>query len=499
MTFISKLVRAIFSMRLREIEDFRHNGCQVQDKQLKNLLKGAEGCKYLQQYSVKSREDFYRKLPIVTYEELSPYIEQILKGEENVLWNTATRWFAKSSGTTNDKSKYIPITSESLNECHYRAAKDIMAIFCDNYPDSNALSGKSLTLGGSHRIARQDGAVLCGDLSAILIENTPQWFSYKRLPQKETALLADFEEKVSRICQETTHQKVTNFAGVPSWNLVLMNKILEYTGKNNIHEIWPEMSLFVHGGINFTPYREQYQKIFPDQRMCYMETYNASEGFFAMQDDPNDTSMLLMLDIGIYYEFIPLSTLYDHSTIIPLEGVKKGVNYAMVISTNGGLWRYIIGDTVEFTSLAPYKIKITGRTKQFINAFGEELIVDNAERALEIACRETQAKIREYTVAPIFMEGNQKGGHQWLIEFLQPPTDLAKFTTYLDKTLQDLNSDYDAKRHHNTTLNEPLVTIATQNTFYRWLNSKGKVGGQNKIPRLSNDRKIIESILAQNT
>lgn len=495
MTIFSDLIRTLYSSRLTQIDNFRHNGAEIQHQQMEYLLKAGNNCKYLKDRGINSQSDFQNLLPVVCYEDIAEDVTKVLEGQQNVLWSKPTRWFAKSSGTTNDKSKYIPITEESLANCHFRAGKDVMAIFCTNFPDSKALSGKSLTLGGSHRIAREGNNILVGDLSAILIENTPSWFSFKRLPSAKVALTPDFQQKIELICQETIDKNITNFAGVPSWNLVLMNKILEYTGKSNIHEVWPDMSLFVHGGISFKPYRSQYEKLFPDPDMKYMETYNASEGFFALQDDPNDESMLLMLDYGIYYEFIPMSSLNDHSTIIPLEGVRTGVNYAMVISTTGGLWRYMIGDTVEFTSTSPYKIKITGRTKQHINAFGEELMVDNAERALREACRATGAVIDEYTVAPVFMEGRARGYHQWLIEFKQAPDSLDSFTRQLDETLKSVNSDYEAKRAVNSTLNEPLITIAPRGVFYRWMQTRGKVGGQNKVPRLSSDRKIMEQLI----
>lgn len=484
-------------MRLRQLDHCRSNGVEVQYSQLKALVNKAKSCQYLKSRQINNHIDFGSRLPIVTYEQLAPEIERVLRGEANVLWSSPTRWVAKSSGTTNDKSKFIPITEESLHECHFRSGKDVITVFCDNFHDSKALTGKSLTLGGSHKIVNCESGILCGDLSAILIENTPKWFAHKRVPSPEAALTADFEQKIEKICRETISKNVTNFAGVPSWNLVLMNRILDFTGKNTIHELWPDMSLFIHGGISFTPYREQYQRIFTDPNMQYMETYNASEGFFAMQDDPNDSSMLLMLDIGIYYEFLPLNSLADHSTVVPLEGVKIGTNYAMIISTNGGLWRYIIGDTIEFTSVSPYKIKITGRTKQYINAFGEELIVDNAERALHAACAASFSSIKEYTVAPIFMEGRNKGRHQWLIEFETKPNDIEIFTGTLDKTLQEINSDYEAKRFNSCTLEAPLVTVAYDGMFYDWLSQAGKVGGQNKVPRLSGDRKIIDSIISR--
>lgn len=497
MVFFSQIIRLAFANRLRKIDNFRRNPIEIQNQQLDYLLSNADEINYLRSKSVHTPGDFRDKVPVVDYEQLWPSIERIIQGERNQLWNTPTPWLAKSSGTTNDKSKYIPITHQSLNKCHFQGGRDVVAIFSDNFPESKALNGKALTLGGSHNLVREGSDIISGDLSAIMIENTPKWFSLRRVPSTAAALTPDFEQKVERICRETVGQNVTSFAGVPSWNMVLMNKILEFTGKDNVHEVWPNMSFFAHGGVSFTPYREQYDRLFPDPQMRYMETYNASEGFFAIQDDPKDSSMLLMLDYGIYYEFVPLNKLGDPSAVVPLEGVQRGVNYAMIISTNGGLWRYMIGDTVEFTSTDPYKIKITGRTKQYINAFGEELIVDNAVRSLETACRATGASISYYTVAPIFMEGKEKGGHEWLIEFETEPTSVEQFVEVLDSTLQSLNSDYAAKRFHSTTLNAPVITLARPGQFYRWMMGRGKLGGQNKVPSLSPDRLILEAIVAQ--
>jgi len=334
-----------------------------------------------------------------------------------------------------------------------------------------------------------------GDLSSILIENTPMWALTKRVPKPETALIPDFEEKVRKICEETIDKRVTAFAGVPSWNLVMMNKILEITGKNNLLEVWPDLSYFIHGGMNFEPYREQYEKLIPSPDMRYMETYNASEGFFAIQDDPETNDMLLMLDYGMFYEFLPLKFLDHPEKAIPLAQVKKGVNYALIISNSNGLWRYMIGDTIEFTSLKPHKIRITGRTKLYINTFGEEIIIDNAEKAIHAASKETGSTVQEYTAGPVYMSGRGKGAHEWLIEFSQEPDSLEKFAEILDKTLQELNSDYQAKRSKDTTLYAPLVRSLPAGTFFKWMENRGKVGGQNKVPRLSNDRKFIEALL----
>ena len=469
---------------------------QVQRVQLDSLVKmlvrtpfGAacgisEGCGY---------ERFADAVPVRQYDELRPFVDRIRSGEGNILWPKPTRWYAKSSGTTAQRSKYIPITDSSLRNCHYRGAKDVMALYLRNNPRSRIFSGKTMTLGGSSRLESDDG-VPTGDLSAILISNTPFYASFSRTPSSSVALIPDFETKVEAICRRCSRQRVTAMAGVPSWNLVLLNKVLEYCGKRNISEVWPHMELFIHGGVSFQPYREVFRRIIPSDNMHYMETYNASEGFFAIQDDPCDDSMLLMLDYEIFYEFLPVAALDDPSKAVPLTGVEKGVNYAMIISTSGGLWRYMIGDTVTFTSLSPYRIKITGRTKQYINAFGEELMVDNAERAIVEAARASGAEVADYTVAPIFMEADTKGAHEWLVEFDKEPDDMALFGRELDKALRALNSDYDAKRNGDTTLYPPRIEPLPSGTFYRWMASRGKLGGQNKIPRLSPSREYVEAL-----
>ncbi len=474
---IAKFLNIFLNHRLREIDHFRRHPTEVQAEQLR----------YLRSQKVK-----YGLENIVEYDDIEEWVDRARVGERDVLWPGRTEWFARSSGTT-AKSKYIPVTGAGLRDCHLRGPRDVMAIFVDLYPNSRVFGGKTLTLGGSRRVESHGGA-MTGDLSAILLENTPSWANLRRVPRVETALIPDFDQKVEAICREAVGQDVRSFAGVPSWNLVLMNRILEHTGKKNILEVWPKMELFVHGGIGFEPYRAEYQRIIPSSEMKYMETYNASEGFFGIADDPSRNDMLLMLDYGVYYEFIPMRTLGDKSTAVPLEGVEKDVNYAMVISTSSGLWRYMIGDTVTFTSTDPYRIKITGRTKQHINVFGEEVMASNAEAAIDEACRETGAEVEEYTVAPIFMHGREKGAHQWVVEFRREPRSLLEFTEALDKALQSVNSDYEAKRFRDTTLQMPTVTPVPHGSFMRWLASKGKVGGQHKVPRLSNERTLVEEL-----
>ena len=498
MPLLTQLVRLFFLRRLREIDRFRSHPAEVQQLQLQKLLRQASATAFGKEYrfdEIRDGRQFGERIPVTDYAAFGSYIDRIRRGENNVTWPTDIRWFAKSSGTTASKSKFIPVSREGLRNCHLRGPMDIVCMVADRYPESRVFSGKTLTLGGSHRLENTGGTAQEGDLSAILIENTPRFGLRMRVPKPETALIADFERKVEAICRETVSQNVTSFAGVPSWNLVMLKKILEYTGKNNILEVWPNMELFAHGGMNFKPYREQYRQIIPSDRMKYIETYNASEGFFAIQDDPATDDMLLMLDYGVYYEFLPMQHLNDPSRAVPLEGVERGVNYALIISTCNGLWRYMIGDTVEFTSLAPYKIKITGRTRHFINAFGEEVIVDNAETALQAACEATGARIADYTAGPVYMTGQSKGSHQWIVEFSVPPADTERFADELDRALQQVNSDYEAKRFKDTTLLRPTLTVAPEGTFYRWMKERGKVGGQNKVPRLYNDRTYIDQLI----
>jgi hypothetical protein len=414
-----------------------------------------------------------------------------------VLCGEEVKWFAKSSGTTSEKSKFIPVPQTYLDGCHYRGPKDVLTFHLNRYPDSNILTGKGLTLGGSHQVVNLGANTYCGDLSAILIENAPFLAELIRLPSREVALIADFEQKIRCIAEQTIHENVVQFAGVPSWNLVLMRYLLHYTGKQTLLEIWPQLELFIHGGVSFAPYREQFQNLIPSPAMRYMETYNASEGFFGIQDEPTDAAMLLMMDYGVFYEFIPMTSFdADNPCCCTVDDVQTGVSYAMVITTLGGLWRYVIGDTVEFTSLCPHKIKINGRIKHYINVFGEELVVDNAESALRTACMATNATIRDYTVGPVFMRGDSKGGHEWLIEFEDAPAELSTFTTLLDQALCAANSDYEAKRHHNVTLDPPLLRSLARGTFYRWMSSRGKLGGQHKVPRLYNTREYLDELLA---
>ena len=450
--------------------------------------------------SVSSYEDFGKTSGINTYEELKQAIDRMRQGESDILWPGKVRWYAKSSGTTNDKSKFIPVSQDSLKDTHYAGGRDAVTWYLRNNPQSKIFDGKALILGGSHVPNYNTKNSLVGDLSAILIENINPLVNLVRVPKKSIALLSDFEVKRELIAQEAIKQNITNLSGVPSWMLSVMTRVLEISGKDNLAEVWPNLEMFFHGGVAFTPYREQYKRLIPSNQMHYMETYNASEGFFGVQDDPSDPSMSLMVDYGVFFEFIPMEEIENpNPKVVPLWGVETGKNYAVVISTSSGLWRYMIGDTVRFTSVNPYKFLITGRTKFFINAFGEELIVDNAEVGLAEACKQTGAEVLEYTAAPVFMDTEGKCRHQWLIEFSRQPSDLAAFSEILDKTLQQVNSDYEAKRYKDITLQNLEIVVARQGLFHDWLASKGKLGGQHKVPRLSNNRNHIEEMLALNS
>lgn len=502
MALLNSIISLFSSKRLTQIDYFKQFPVQVQQDVLKTLLQTAAGTEYGQKYRFKTIETTiqYRKcVPIIHYEELAPYSERLMQGEQNLLWPETITWFAKSSGTTAAKSKFIPVSKEALENCHFRGGKDVISIFNRLYPDTQVFNGKTLALGGSSEISKTNSNCQYGDLSAILISNTPFWANLMKTPDQSIMLMSEWEEKIEKICDATIKEDVRSLAGVPSWFLTLINRILERTGKSNLHEVWPNLELFIHGGVSFSPYREQYKRLLPHPKMKYLETYNASEGFFGIQDDPNDSAMLLMLDYGIYYEFMPTSELEKSSPqTLLLEEVETGVNYALIISTNGGLWRYMIGDTIQFTSTCPYKFKITGRTKLFINAFGEELIIDNAMDALNKACAQTHTNLIEFTAAPIFMENGKKGAHEWIIEFETPPENPEEFADILDNELKKINSDYEAKRYKNMSLQRLILHVGHRGLFNDWLKEKGKLGGQNKVPRLWNDRTHIDRLLELN-
>jgi hypothetical protein len=499
MALIPSIVNWLNVKRQYKIDLFRKYPAEVQNEQLIDLLQFASDTLWGKKYdfvSIRNYQDFKTRLPLQTYDDVKTTISRLRDGEKNLIWPGEIKWFAKSSGTTSDKSKFIPVSNESLENCHFRGPKDVLAIYTANHPETGIFSGKGLTLGGSHQINNFSNRSYYGDLSAILIENLPFWAEFLRTPNAKIALLDKWDEKLNEIIHATKGENVTTIAGVPSWNLVLIKYLLEFTGKNNLLEVWPNLELFIHGGVNFEPYRKQFEKIIPSPEMVYLETYNASEGFFGIQDEEDKNDMLLMLDYGVFYEFIPANRMEEENPpVFSIGDVSTGVNYALIITTNSGLWRYMIGDTIEFTHLFPHKIRITGRTKHFMNAFGEEIIIDNAEKALSVACLKTGAIINEYTAAPIYMDEHKKGSHEWIIEFAKEPDDLDYFTNVLDHALMAVNSDYEAKRYKDITVVKPMVKKMKKGTFYTWFNKKGKLGGQNKIPRLSNNRRFVEEIL----
>ncbi|NOY46723.1 MAG: GH3 auxin-responsive promoter family protein [Chlorobi bacterium] len=487
--------------RFHQIDLFLKYPNEVQNELLLTLIDSAKDTQIGKQYdfaSIQNYKTFSERVPVRSYEDYQPLIERSRLGEDNIFWPTPIKWFAKSSGTTNAKSKFIPVSPESLEDCHYAASKDLLCMYLNNNEDSQMFIGKSLRLGGSKELYKENGTAF-GDLSAILIDNMPFWAEFSSTPSSKVSLMSDWEHKMQAIVDETINENVTSLTGVPSWMLVLLNNVLETTGKKNLLEIWPNLEVYFHGGVSFTPYVDQYKSILPKKDFKYYEIYNASEGFFAIQDKNDSSELLLMLDYGIFYEFIPMDNYNTpQEKIIPLSEVEKGINYAIVITTNAGLWRYKIGDTVRFTSLNPYRIKISGRTKHHINVFGEELIIENAEDALKRVCKKTNAEIVDFTAAPIFMEGKEKGAHEWLIEFRTPPNDINYFNELFDNALKSLNSDYEAKRYNNMTLNKPKINVARKQLFYDWLKEKNKLGGQHKIPRLSNSRDYLEELLQLN-
>ena len=499
---ITNIIRPLFAPRYRKIETFATEAEALQMKVLRRLLHEARDTEWGRTHDFGNTNTYeqFAQSEVNDYEALKGAIDRMRHGERDVLWPGLVRWYAKSSGTTNDKSKFIPVSSQALKDTHYAGGQDSVTCYLHHHPDSRLFDGRALILGGSHAPNYNVHSSLVGDLSAILIENINPLVNFIRVPSKKTALLSDFEQKRERIAREAMNRHVTSISGVPSWMLSVLTRVLEISGCERIDQVWPDLEVFFHGGVAFTPYREQYRRLIQSPHMHYLETYNASEGFFGVQSDPADPAMLLMLDYGVFYEFIPMDEFEsEHPSVVPLWGVQPGRNYAMVISTSSGLWRYLIGDTVRFTSTAPYKFVITGRTKFFINAFGEELIVDNAEKGLQAACRATGAEVLEYTAAPIFMDQEGHCRHQWLIEFSRQPDDLQHFAAELDTALQAINSDYEAKRHKDITLQQLELISARQGLFNDWMRQRGKLGGQNKVPRLSNSRDNIEQLLKMNS
>lgn len=499
---VHKVASWILKRRLEWVDAFRDAPVETQARVFQQLLgqgrKTAWGRKHGYE-SIRSLDGFRQRVPISTYEQLFPWIERSIQGEKDVLWPGEISWFSKSSGTTNDKSKYIPVSGAALDECHYRAGQDMLAMYLDKRPESRLFTGKTLSIGGSHKIHSLNQRARYGDVSAVLLENLPTFYELMRTPSKSVALMDKWEEKIEAMAREVMKEDVTSFVGVPTWTMVLINRMFDILGmdQRNLLDIWPNLELYVHGGVSFEPYRSEFQRIIPSDQMTYLDCYNASEGFFAVQDDPDISGMLLMLNYGVFFEFLPMEHFGEaHPPTHTLEEVVPGKNYAMVISTNAGLWRYLIGDTITFTETHPFRIKITGRTKHFINAFGEELVVDNAERAIAIASDATGAIVSDYTAAPIYFEGSSRGGHEWLLEFQQVPDDFQRFSEKLDAALRSLNSDYDAKREGDLALTFPKMHLLPDGTFHAWLKKKGKLGGQHKVPRLANHREYLEEILA---
>jgi hypothetical protein len=499
MSIINSILSWVMQKRIHQMELFIKYPNEVQQEWGRKLLQQARDTEFGRLYdfeSINSYREFSNRVPVQDYESLKPYIERMMEGEQNILWPSEIRWFAKSSGTTSNKSKFIPMSQESMEDCHFKGGKDMLSIYCNNYPETKLFSGKGLTLGGSHQLNSKSGNTWYGDLSAVIMEHLPMWVEYIRTPDLNIALMGEWETKLERIAHQTYEEDVTNLAGVPSWMMLLLQRVVQLKGASNILEVWPNLELFMHGGVNFGPYREQYRKMIPSSNMHYLEIYNASEGFFGIQDQKDSDEMLLMLDYGIFYEFIPMDQLHrEHPDVLPLSDVKIDVPYALVISTNAGLWRYKIGDVITFSCLNPFRIRVSGRTKHFINAFGEELMIENAEKALAIASEKTGAVICEYTAGPVYMEAGSAGAHEWLIEFEKEPENLDYFREVLDNALKTLNSDYEAKRYKNMTLRTPIIRSMEQGTFYRWMKMRGKLGGQNKVPRLSNDRLYLDEIL----
>lgn len=499
MKLLSPAISRLARMRMWRIEAWMDHPIEAQREVLQDLVTSAQYTEFGRKHRFSrlfSAKSFKEEIPIHEYEDLKPYIERIMNGEQNILWNTPLYWFAKSSGTTSDKSKFIPVSDESLEDCHYKAAKDVLTMYYNFFPESDLLTGKGLVIGGSHTVHSLNDETRFGDLSAVLLQNSPFWGSWIRTPELSIALMGEWEEKIEKLAQSTIQENVTSISGVPTWTIVLFQRILEMTGKKNMLEVWPNLELYNHGGVSFVPYREQFRKLIGGD-IFYLEKYNASEGFFAAQYHPDEEGMMLFVDHGIFMEFMPVEEYGSRNPqTIGLQEVETGKNYAPVISTNGGLWRYLLGDTIQFLTRYPFRIKVTGRLKHFINAFGEELIADNSDRAIAIACENTGAVVKDYTAGPVYFSESSNGAHEWLLEFDKEPSDLHHFVYELDSALKNLNSDYEAKRHKDIALRMPLIRALKPGVFNAWLKQKNKLGGQHKVPRLSNDRCLIEEILA---
>ncbi|HEX5171803.1 MAG TPA: GH3 auxin-responsive promoter family protein [Cyclobacteriaceae bacterium] len=501
MGLLNSILTWVMKKRIHQIELFIKYPHEVQDELFRRLIQMGTQTEFGKKYgfdSIQNYQQYQERIPIHSYEKTFPYIERLMRGEQNILWPTEIKWFSKSSGTTNARSKFIPVSQESLEDCHFKGGKDLLSIYVNNFPDTRLFDGKGLAVGGSHQINEYDSSAssFYGDVSAVIMQNLPHWAQFIRTPSLETALMGNWEEKIEKMAHETADVNVTNIAGVPTWTILLIQRIVELERKKNILEVWPQLEVFFHGAVSFKPYKNLFKSLIPNPEMRYWETYNASEGFFGIQDRSDREEMLLMLDYGIFYEFIPFEEIEkEFPRAVRLSDVELNRNYAMVITTNAGLWRYNIGDTVRFTSLSPYRIKISGRTKHFINAFGEELIIENAEAAIARACELTESEIDNFTAAPVYLNAGSKGSHEWIIEFKIAPANLKEFTSILDEALRAINSDYDAKRTNDLALTIPIVHAVQSGTFYNWMKRRGKLGGQNKVPRLSNSREFVDDIL----
>lgn len=501
MGLLNSILTWVMKKRIHQIELFMKYPHEVQEELFRKLIQTGAQTEFGRKYrfnEIETYEQYRERVPIHSYEEIFPYVERLLHGEQNILWPTEIKWFSKSSGTTNARSKFIPVSQEALEDCHFKGGKDLLSIYVNNFPNTRLFDGKGLAVGGSHQINEYDhtSSSFYGDVSAVILQNLPHWAQIIRTPSLETALMGNWEEKIEKMARETSKVNVTNIAGVPTWTVLLIQRVMELERTNNIMDVWPQLEVFFHGAVSFMPYKSLFKSLIPNENMRYWEIYNASEGFFGIQDMSDRDELLLMLDYGIFYEFIPMDEIgKEFPKAVSLDGVELEKNYAMVISTNAGLWRYSIGDTIKFTSTSPYRIKISGRTKHFINAFGEEVIIENAEAAIARACELTGAEIDNFTAAPIYLNEGKKGSHEWIIEFKVSPRNLDEFTIALDKSLREINSDYDAKRSGDLALITPTIHSVRSGTFYNWMKKRGKLGGQNKVPRLSNTREYVDDIL----
>lgn len=502
MAILNSILTWVMKKRMHQIDLFMKYPHEVQEELFKTLITTGRNTEFGRTHGfadVHTEDQFRRLIPISSYEDISPYIERNMAGEQNLLWPSDVKWFAKSSGTTNARSKFIPVSYEALEECHFKGGKDMLSIYCNNFRDTKIFDGKGLTIGGSQQINQFDSnsESFYGDVSAVIMSNLPYWTKFVRTPTLDIALMEEWESKIDKMAEHTMEENVTSISGVPTWTIILLQKVLELKGASHIHEVWPNLEVFFHGAVAFGPYKSLFKSLIPSDSMRYMETYNASEGFFGIQYDPGTDDMLLMLDYGIYYEFIPFADIHkDSPKVIGLSEVVTGEQYALLITTNAGLWRYKIGDTIQFTSVDPFRIRISGRTKHFINAFGEEVVVENAEIAIAEACEKTCSQINNFTAAPKYFDQNENAAHEWIVEFEKAPNDLDQFTRALDETLRRINSDYDAKRYKDMALSLPLVHEASPGTFYQWMRKRGKLGGQHKVPRLSNTREYLDEILS---